>query len=1150
MTKRSHGTSKSKPAPFREALIRFRRTVYSASNIRRGLTRARTEIPAEHIPTALRELLKDRLLAGHIVVNPFPADFQRFTNHLRLASVDADKEFLWTAAVLRNYSSEITQFASLKEQFERSLVAGKLDLAKQTLEDVNSRFGVSLWYLENLLQLVQLRDGLSAQKALFEAAISHRDVDIFAGLFGYYFSIRSEDNYSYNEIAQEATDLLDGGGLGDYALFHVIPYDLTKITHPAGVVSWEECRPIIDRYLAFVSMAKLQVARFGNEALPNFGRAVRLLDGITDPALNGLRRALGITHTRTEQHLDDLQYYDAYSEGKYETCLADIQPSVELTARASAMTGLGLSDPTLKGSLTEEIVSCMSQVLLVGPGYAAARARLKKLCLMCPRHAISIELAAFLERTHDNVSNGSEYTDLDRFTALSCTGVNPWHEDVLSSLSTPSSLFTDFPYSTSLRLREALRLPSDEANKVLDSLDIPDDRRTLYKGHVAMRRGAFDIASEFYKAALTSDKPFVVNRASAYLYRVLLANGETASALAVVVDHCLRNPSAYRLYPLEQLIEKIAPNRSLAGTISFAILLNIAARNISSKWERDISDAYESIMEKFCCDRPSKLVDQVAEIGESRLIYFLRHICIPRVFDDTIDFESVTEIDEERIAVCQRLIEIDPANKDQYAIEIKVITREANIYQALKKVESSKIFVDEAGIRSAVEATLKDAFERFQRLSRSPDLTYQVERISKLIGDLLSDNPAFDLKDLRLPASEREGLFGNMLSEFTTQFAINPAYGLDTHLSTTIRHGSFEGHIRSPLAVQDLLISKGELDDDYILPKKWADSFEGATSDEISEIKRALVKFTSRVQDQLDLYLRELLHVRGVDTHSKGLFNFLVTNEELLEFMKTIGEKTEYSEFVDRLFAFCWSSVEKSLSNIRNELRKGMLPAIVSAVNSLLTSTSNLSHLPGYSQFRDSIINGRTNVQAAIEMVSNWFRRPLDFTRDPFEFDLALDVARKQIANCYVQTSIEPSISPSIPRKIAGRFLDGMVEILFILLQNIIRHSGYETVPEDVTLDATEKDGMVYIKIGNRVADSVSISELQGLASEAAHNYQRDTAMKFARQEGGSGLSKIWRIVEYDFSVRHSIALEVSEENRRFEVELRLSDIIARDEVV
>lgn len=685
---------------------------------------------------------------------------------------------------------------------------------------------------------------------------------------------------------------------------------------------------------------------------------------------------------------------------------------------------------------------------------------------------------------------------------------------------------------------------------MLDTLDIPEDRRTLYKGHVAMRWQAYDVASLFYKEALDSEKPFVVNRGSAYLYRVLLASSKTSEALTVLVDHCLESASAYRLYPLEQLIEKIKSNTNLSSTISFAILLNIAARNISSKWERDISDAYESIMQRYNCNRPSKLLDRAKEIGDLRLVYFLRHICIPRVFDDTIDFENVTEIDNERIAVCQRLIELDPTNKDEYATEIKAITREANIYQALKKVESSKIFVDEAGIRSAVEVTLKDAFERFQRLSRSPDLTYQVERISKLIGDLLSDNPTFDLKDLRLPASEREALFSNMVGEFTTQFAINPAYGLDTHLSTTIRHGSFEGHIRSPLAVQDLLVSKGDRDDDYALPKRWADVFESASSDEISEIKRALAKFTVRVQDQLSLYLRELLHIRGMDTHTKGLFNFLASSEELLDFMKTIGENTQYAEFVDRMFAFCWSSVERSLFNIRNELQRGMLPAIDSAVISLLGSTSHLSNLPGYSQFRDAIINGRTNVQSAIETVSNWFRRPLDFAREPFEFDLALDVARKQITNCYVKTSMEPSIAVSISSKIAGRFLDGMVEILFILLQNIIRHSGYETSPRDVKLQAIENDGSVSIQIGNGVADSVSISDLQVLACEAAGNYQRDTAMKLARQEGGSGLSKVWRIVEYDFAVKHSIALEVSEESRRFEVTLKLSDIIANDEAL
>jgi len=121
-----------------------------------------------------------------------------------------------------------------------------------------------------------------------------------------------------------------------------------------------------------------------------------------------------------------------------------------------------------------------------------------------------------------------------------------------------------------------------------------------------------------------------------------------------------------------------------------------------------------------------------------------------------------------------------------------------------------------------------------------------------------------------------------------------------------------------------------------------------------------------------------------------------VSSEERLEFMRTIGENTQYGEFVDRLFTFCWSSVERSLSSVRNDLHKGMLPAIDAAVNSLLNSTAHLASLYGYSQFRDAVINGRTNVQSAIETVSNWFRRPLDFTRDPFDFDIALDVAESR----------------------------------------------------------------------------------------------------------------------------------------------------------
>jgi len=142
------------------------------------------------------------------------------------------------------------------------------------------------------------------------------------------------------------------------------------------------------------------------------------------------------------------------------------------------------------------------------------------------------EMVAFLERTHDNIANAGKYTELDRFTALSAASANPWHEDVLSSLGTPTLLFSKFPGSTSLQLRKALQLPIAEADKMLDDLAIPADRRNLYKGHVGLRQQAFDIAADHYRQALGSENAFVVSRASAYLYRALLANGEVDAALA------------------------------------------------------------------------------------------------------------------------------------------------------------------------------------------------------------------------------------------------------------------------------------------------------------------------------------------------------------------------------------------------------------------------------------------------------------------------------------------------------------------------------------------------------------------------------------------------------------------------------------------
>lgn len=102
------------------------------------------------------------------------------------------------------------------------------------------------------------------------------------------------------------------------------------------------------------------------------------------------------------------------------------------------------------------------------------------------------------------------------------------------------------------------------------------------------------------------------------------------------------------------------------------------------------------------------------------------------------------------------------------------------------------------------------------------------------------------------------------------------------------------------------------------------------------------------------------------------------------------------------------------------------------------------------------------------------------------------------------------------------------MEIFFILLQNIILRSGMPDQPTGVVIESREiEPAGLEILIANDLASDIDLVERGIQAFEAVERYKRDTALKLARQEGGSGLSKVWRIFEYDIGRAHSINLEV-----------------------
>jgi hypothetical protein len=1113
--------------------------MHSTGDIRLGVSKARRQAHPEDLAAIVKALSSQPVYARAFAGEAFPKTYSEIRSRTRLGRTEPQKEFLWCASVVSLYSDKLSDFVSRRVRFEKRFLNGEYDEAEDILNQIEADFGVSIWLSATRIQLLQLKYGLKAQKDYLEEILSSTDLDFFVAFLSYFFSLRSEESVSQAAIELEAIDLLQVDWMRDYAIYQILPHNLTHISDPSAVIRWDEAYPIIDRLHSLVLMAQLQVSRGGVKDLSYIEQAMKLISGIGDPRADRILQIFdGPNSLHSDEIASGLAIFDSYSVGAYSEVIADPHPLYELKARAGLYLGHRLSN-TKDNSISQQIIAAMADVLSASGNYNKSVLQLQKLALTCMHLPEATKIAAFVERHHDQI-RVEEYSPLDRFTAVVGEGFNPWDAEIIEKHvladGTSHKLLTAYPNSTALRLRQSLHVGELESG-----LPIPSYRADMYNGHIALAKSDFRTAASYYKKAVSSGVNIVTIRGSAYLFEALFALGEINNCLSLVVDHCLTNPDAHRLYPIEQLAKAILDDDTIENPLLSTILLHIAARYVHPKWERDLSDAFENFLAWAGISRPTDLEQQIDKFDRDRAIYFLRYICVPRTLDDTTIYDDMLEIENERIQICQLLSRIDHENSDVYSSEIRVITRDIRISELLQQVESSKIYVDEDGIRVAVEGSLRDAFSRFQTLTKTPELGYQAEKITKRIEEFLGDSAAADLKNFRPPTSEREGIFNSMFSQLVSQFATNPAYGLDTHLSTSIRHGAFEGHFRSPFAAEDLLCIEDKQTGDYALPARWRVRFEGYSNDEVKHIHRQMVRFTQRIEQIIEHCLFELIQVRGTDIHQQGMFNFSTPWETRATLMASISATTTYEEFVDRNIAYCWEVTDRSLEEFQAELKGPISQQVNNALDTLISSIESRMPHENVADLSDSLVRARTEFQMAVDRISEWFRRPADIRRNPFEIELAVGVALKQIENCYTNSSIEPELNLNIPYKIQGAFLDGIVEILFILLQNVIRHSGFGDMPVAVSIHAYRNETEICLEVTNELAPEIDVNSRREVTEEAMRRYAQDTALKMARIEGGSGLSKVWRILEYDMGREHQLRLKVSDD-RKVTAAIRFND--------
>lgn len=1137
-------TSKGKSSPItshkefiRELHLSSKSGKKQQNSLRQGLNIAKSKTDSKYYYKILQELSKNSTYLGLLAPTQFPSSLSMIRKGLPgLLVGSTGDELIWSASILYIFKDKLFPFFSHKDKFDTALFSGEYDLAEEVLGDVEKEFGFSIWLIKNRIYLKQAMHGLKGQKDYVEQVINTPSISLHAALMSYHASIRAEENVTFHDLDSEIGDIQSD--VRQYFIYHIMPSNLDAIKDPEIVLFYEQTQPLIDRVLAYISVCQLAFVQ-GKVPQHEMLAALRLSEWIPDSNIQRLLMLTGISDLEIDEVL--LSSYKNYSLGEYDKIQVEALDAIELKAHTFVYSpqieeAVRELNPI---SMQDEIIGEMASIITCSGDQVKARIRLAKLSLLAPTPSIWHSIAAFLDRKTE-VSPSESASDKEKLSAISNSLCNPKSWSILRSISKDYIEFN--PASNArigamepVKLFEYLESSYEDGVAGIETLQLPDYRALIYKGHLALKNNKLEFAEGFFRCVLAMGSPQHSDRVTAYLFQSLFARGDIKGAVDIVVDHCLANPNAVVFYPLKDLSVAALDIKKLKSSVATAILLHLTSRHVHPKWERKLSDIHENIIAKLGLDKPSELRVSSVEQHRQRLIHFLRYVCVSRILDDSSAYDSVEQIEEERIAICQLLIVLDPLNKKIYSTEIKDITRNEKLATIWHDFQSGKIYIDEDGLRNHLEPIFKETFSRYIVLRDSPTLNVQAEKLAKALERIINDK-SLEFKNIKLPASETESLFNTMVQNFIQAFAAHPAYGLDTHLSTAIRHGVFEGHIRT--ALRHLMCSK--LNDEYKLPYAISHKLQALT-DDAGKIEKALVRFSKRIEALINSYIVDFFRIYSTDAHPLGLFVFILTDDIRSKSMAKLINVSDYDAFMDELLSLAWKLTDNSIEGIKLHIRQNLEAQLQQAFHAVLEGVRGDVSLLAYSIIEHEVIEARLKVQQTIEDISGWFNRPQISSQDDVELDLVLAVALKQIENCYISNRIVPSISTMPTRKLQGRLLTSVVETLFILLQNIIIHSGIEGEIKGIEISFDAKDDALIIKVKNPISKVVDLESLNESVCLARERYNSGAGLTKAGTEGGSGLSKIWRIMEYEVKKKHVLELDLHDSS--FTATLTLSGL-------
>jgi hypothetical protein len=448
------------------------------------------------------------------------------------------------------------------------------------------------------------------------------------------------------------------------------------------------------------------------------------------------------------------------------------------------------------------------------------------------------------------------------------------------------------------------------------------------------------------------------------------------------------------------------------------------------------------------------------------------------------------------------------------------------IFEGLRRIEQSKIYVDLDGLKAILNEQIAGNYARLQALYRDQQVGATVSALAKqmkirdeeLRGELL----------LNFQQDSSEGLLASIMLRIWDEFAKNGHYGLDVYLSTRIRHGTIVGHLRSPLEGQNLLCQK-EASGQYKDQAYWGDRLANHIDGNSDILQAALKNFSIRIDSDFDAIKSKWLKVRT--SEGDGWFDFSAREHDLRIFEKIMRKSPDLSlsKFLDRSLLYLWRRLGLILRLVRRRFEYQIRGECKKHLLGLRQEVQTIEHFYYRAELDGSIVRATTALDLAFDKVSAWFTLSSSNQNPDYQLDLAVEIAQQTGINCFGRGTIDVRLTTTDTPLLNGGTLASLVDFFFILLETVARHARSPTGGATRVDVGVQCEGTLFtVSVRNDLPYHVDVELLRSrvLAMKQTLEDEEGEIQRLTR-EGGAGFHKLRKIIATDLNSRQMFDFKI-----------------------